>query len=203
VTDPGQRRLGRAARLDVTANTVYQWRIRYRDRDPRWPAPDVVVGRLEGLAPGSSRGDPSLDGRQAGPGGRRWLASQGSLCIVDCASVIDSEHSSTDDEHADDATVQPEPVRAKAHIPSVTIVATFTAHGTVTRGTTTTGVEVEHVREIRYSADVEDGVRYVEIVDGQGQHVVSGMGEAADALTAFLLYLLPPDHPDYPGSSPH
>jgi hypothetical protein len=110
-----------------------------------------------------------------------------------------------DHEHTDDAglsddgsvAIRPETVRAMAHIPAVTIVATFRTEPT------TVGVETEHVREIRYSADVEDGVRYVEIVDGQGQHVVSGMGEAADALTAFLLYLLPPDHPDYPGSSPH
>jgi hypothetical protein len=112
--------------------------------------------------------------------------------------VTEGEHSSTDDEHGDDATVRPEAVRAKAHIPSVTIVATFTAHGTVTRGTTTTGLETEHIREIRYTSAVEDGVRYVEVVDGNGEHVASGMGEAADALEDLVLYLLPPDHPDYP-----
>ena len=54
------------------------------------------------------------------------------------------------------------------------------------------------VREIRYTSAVEDGVRYVEVVDGNGEHVASGMGEAADALEDLVLYLLPPDHPDYP-----
>jgi hypothetical protein len=37
-----------AAQLGVKANTVYQWRLRYRDREPRFPAPDVTLGSREG-----------------------------------------------------------------------------------------------------------------------------------------------------------
>jgi hypothetical protein len=106
----------------------------------------------------------------------------------------------TDREHTDDAGMTDDgSMVVRAHVPEVTIVATLMAHGTVTRGSTTTGFETEHVREIRYTSAVEDGVRYVEVVDGNGQHVASGMGEAADALEDLVLYLLPPDHPDYPG----
>jgi hypothetical protein len=43
-----------------------------------------------------------------------------------------------------------------------------------------------------------DGIRYVEVVDGNGKHIASGMGDAADALSELILYLLPQDHDDYP-----
>ena len=116
--------------------------------------------------------------------------------------MTDHEREFTDDTGMSDEVtlvVQDASQGQNADNVALSIVATITAHGEVTTpDRTTAGIETEHVREIRYSASDEDGVRYVEIVDGKGQHVVSGMGEAADALTAFLLYLLPPDHPDYP-----
>jgi hypothetical protein len=84
--------------------------------------------------------------------------------------------------------------------PVLTVVATITARGEVRRTPelTTVGIETEHVRQIRYSSGDRDGVRYVEVVDGAGEHVASGIGEAADALTDLMLYLLPPDDSDYP-----
>ena len=82
---------------------------------------------------------------------------------------------------------------------TVTVRATVTASGEVTTpDMTTAGIKVEHKREIRYSSRDEEGVRYVEIVDGDGNLIVSGMGEAADALGELMLYLLPSSHPDYP-----
>jgi hypothetical protein len=48
--------------------------------------------------------------------------------------------------------------------------------GTATRSEpalTMLGIETERVREIRYTSAVEDGVRYVDVVDGNGEHVAS------------------------------
>jgi hypothetical protein len=85
-------------------------------------------------------------------------------------------------------------------VASLAGVATITASAQVIPApdVNTTGMLNEYRREIRYSFGDEDGVRYVEVVDEKGEHIVSGMGDAADALTKFILYLLPPDHPDYP-----
>lgn len=115
------------------------------------------------------------------------------------------------DEHEDDrkdAVARPETIKAKVTVPTPTIVTgkatltmtyTGTARGEVTKpALTTIGVETEHARTIRYSVRDEDGVRYVEVVDGKGEHVASGVGDAADALWDLLLYLLPPDHPEFP-----
>jgi hypothetical protein len=115
-----------------------------------------------------------------------------------------------------DAIIRPDTVRAMASIPqptiggdaftvskaaaSLEITATLTAEAEVVPGPelTTAGIEVEHVRQIRYSSGYKDGMRYVEVVGGNGEYIRSTMGEAADALYDLLLYLLPPDHPDYP-----
>jgi hypothetical protein len=36
-----------ADRLKMRQATVYQIRWRHRDKEPRWPAPDLVIGRKE------------------------------------------------------------------------------------------------------------------------------------------------------------
>jgi hypothetical protein len=107
-----------------------------------------------------------------------------------------------------DATAHPATVETNLSIgqPTVTGAAFFSVNATLTASgevhpappMTTLGIEAEHTRAIRYSVGDKDGVRYVEVVDGDGQLVTSGMGEAADALTDMLLFLLPPDHPDFP-----
>ena len=115
------------------------------------------------------------------------------------------------DEHEDDrqdAVARPETIKAKVTVPTPTIVTgkatltmtyTGTARGEVTKPALTTfGVPIERAMTIRYSPPGEDGIRYVEIVDGKGELVVNGMGEAAEALWDLLLYLLPSDHPDFP-----
>jgi hypothetical protein len=87
------------------------------------------------------------------------------------------------------------------HVAAVLIAtATITASADVIPGPepTTVGVETEHVRTIRYSHGYKDGMRYVEVLGTDGEYITSTMGEAADALYNVLLYLLPPDHPDYP-----
>ncbi|MGH9248095.1 MAG: hypothetical protein ACRD0W_01030 [Acidimicrobiales bacterium] len=123
------------------------------------------------------------------------------------------EREITDDTGLSDngnAVVRPETIRAKVNLPparvvvgagTLTVAFTGTARGEVTRlkpELTTAGVETEHVRTIRYSHGTNDGIRYVEVVDGNGKHIASGMGEAADALSELILYLLPQDHDDYP-----
>jgi hypothetical protein len=114
-------------------------------------------------------------------------------------------------EHEDDrqdAVVRPETIEAKVSLPpptvavtagTLTVMAAFTADAEVVKpALTTVGVPIERAMTIRYSSPGEDGIRYVEIVDGKGELVVNGMGEAAKALWDLLLYLLPSDHPDFP-----
>jgi hypothetical protein len=44
----------------------------------------------------------------------------------------------------------------------------------------------------------KNGVRYAEVVDEKGDHIASGMGQAAEALADMFFYLLPPDQPVLP-----
>jgi hypothetical protein len=120
-------------------------------------------------------------------------------------SMSDHEREINDDAGLSDdgnAVVRPD-VRSVSvtAVATATFTVTATASGEVTRpkpALTTAGVETEHVRTIRYSHGTKDGIRYVEVVDGNGKHIASGMGEAADALSELILYLLPRDHPEYP-----
>ena len=100
-----------------------------------------------------------------------------------------------------DAVVRPETIGGVVEVnlaPATVVLTAVPLTVTTGPGPTTAGVETEYVRTIRYSRGTKDGIRYVEVVDEKGEHVASGMGEAADALVGLLEYLLPADHPEYP-----
>jgi hypothetical protein len=62
---------GIAAELGVKPGTVYGWRYRYKDREPRFPAPDLVFLGREAWLPETIRAWRARMPGQGAGGGRK------------------------------------------------------------------------------------------------------------------------------------